>query len=126
MAESRLTSQKVKIKEYLMSVKTHPTADMVYRQVKKDLPTITLATVYRNLNQMTEKGEILRLEIGKEFRYDGDINCHQHCVCDNCGKIADVMQEVISKETLQRIKTKDFQPESAEIIFRGFCKDCGC
>ena len=122
--ETRNTNQKIKVLEYLKSVKSHPTAEMVYLAVKKDLPAITLATVYRNLNQLAEKGDILRLEINKEYHYDADMEYHQHCVCNKCGKIIDLFQKEISKYCLGKIEIKDFQPTSANIIFHGVCKKC--
>jgi len=49
--------------------------------LKKILPTITLATTYRNLNILASDSEILRLEINNEYHYDADISKHQHCFC---------------------------------------------
>src|SRR3989338_11705744 len=97
MVLQRTTKQKRSIKEYLQSVKTHPNAETVYQEVKKTLPAITLATVYRNLNRMADQGEIKRLEIQKEFRYDGEISDHQHRVCNSCGAITDVFQQGLSQ-----------------------------
>ena len=121
----RNTNQKIKVLSYLKSVQTHPTAETVYLAVKEDLPCITLATVYRNLNQLAEQGEILRLEINKEYHYDADMSYHQHCVCNHCGQIMDLFQKEISKYCLGKIRIKDFQPTSANIIFHGLCKKCG-
>lgn len=124
MAETRTTPQKLKIKEYLCSVHTHPTAEMVYTEVKKEIPTITLATVYRNLNNMAERGEVLKLEINNEFRFDGDCQCHQHCVCKRCGKITDLFRKEISRYALGKVQNADFKAESVCIIFHGHCKNC--
>jgi Fe2+ or Zn2+ uptake regulation protein len=120
----RNTNQKLKVLEHLRSVKTHPTAEQVYIEVRKDLPAITLATVYRNLNQMAERREILRLEINKEYHYDGDTCCHQHCVCNKCGKIIDLFQENISKNALKKLDCKEFNAECVIVIFNGVCKGC--
>ena len=122
--QTRNTNQKIKILNHLKGVKTHPTAEMVYVEVKKELPALTLATVYRNLNHMAEQGQILKLEINKEFHFDGDLSSHQHCVCNNCGKIVDLFQKNISQYALQEIKDKDFQPTSVTVIFHGLCYDC--
>jgi Fe2+ or Zn2+ uptake regulation protein len=121
---TRLTSQKLKIMQHLMSVKTHPTADQVYAAVKKDLPAISLATVYRNLNQLAAQGKILKLEIGGEFHFDGDICGHQHCVCRECGRIMDTFQKDISDYAMHHIKAKGFQPECVSVIFKGLCSAC--
>ena len=83
----RQTIQRIKILEYLEGVKTHPTAETIYREVKKELPTITLATVYRNLNLLADEGKIVKLEINNEYHFDADRSNHQHGVCKKCGKI---------------------------------------
>ena len=125
MVQQRKTIQKIKILEYLKSVKTHPTAETVYNAVRKEIPTITLATVYRNLNLMAVNGEILKLEINNEFRFDGEICGHQHCICKKCGKIIDAFHEEINKYALKKIGTKKFKPTCVSVMFKGYCKDCG-
>ncbi len=120
----RNTNQKFKILEYLKSVKTHPTAQEVYEEVKKELPMITLATVYRNLNAMAERKEILRFEAGKEYRYDADTGKHQHFICRNCGKIYDLFNEKLSTEAIQKATEEGFKAEYADILIYGVCKDC--
>ncbi|MFH1424892.1 MAG: transcriptional repressor [archaeon] len=121
----RNTPQKLKILEYLKSVKTHPTAEMVHAAVKKEIPTITLATVYRNLNKMAEHGEILRLEINSEYHYDGNTCAHQHCVCGKCNKICNSFQEEISRQALKKFSQQDFAANCVCIMFHGTCKKCG-
>lgn len=124
MKKTRMTSQRMKILRYLRSVKTHPTAEEVYKNVKKDLPAITLATVYRNLNLLADQGEILKIEIGGHFRFDGDKCCHQHFVCQKCGNIFDIFNQKISDYAMKNIRSKDFEPECVTIIFKGLCKKC--
>ena len=68
MPSIRITTQKIKILEYLWNVNHHPTADEIYSEVKKDLPAISLATVYRNLHSLAEDGDIQKIEVNKEFR----------------------------------------------------------
>ncbi|MFC1754209.1 Fur family transcriptional regulator [Thermoproteota archaeon] len=122
--QRRMTPQRMKVLEFLRKVKTHPTAEMVYDGVVKDMPTITLATVYRNLNLLAEQGDVLKLEINNEFRFDGDTCYHQHCVCKICGKIHDVFQENLSSYALRNIRAKGFRPDCVSIIFYGACKGC--
>jgi len=124
MAETRNTNQKMKILGYLKSVKTHPTAETVYKAVKKELPAISLGTVYRNLNKMAEDREILRFKVGNEFHFDGDTCCHQHCECITCGKIIDCFQKELSEYTLKKIDVKGFKPECVNILFKGRCEQC--
>ena len=122
--KTRNTNQRLKVLGYLKSVKTHPTAEMVYNEVKKELPAITLATVYRNLNLLAEHGNILRLEINNEYRYDADTRHHQHCVCKECGQIHDIYNKNISKNILSLFSLKNFKPQSVDIIYRGLCNKC--
>ena len=124
MTPQRMTSQRIKILEYLRSVKTHPTAEMVYEGVKKDLPAISLATVYRNLNLLAEQGEILKLELNGEFRFDGDMCGHVHAVCTKCGKLYDLMDDKIGKYAMKNFKLKGFTPSCVHIIFKGNCNKC--
>lgn len=119
-----MTNQKWKIVEHLKSVKTHPTAEMVYNAVSKELPAISLATVYRNLNLLVKQGEILRLEINGEYHYDGFCDSHQHLVCEKCGKIKDIFQTGISEYALRKLKTNNFEINSVKIIFDGICNSC--
>jgi Fe2+ or Zn2+ uptake regulation protein len=122
--ETRMTNQKLKIMEHLEKVKTHPTAEMVYRVISKELPAISLATVYRNLNLLAEQGKILKLEINGEYHYDGFCDSHQHLVCTNCNKIIDLGQKEISNYAMKKIKSGDFELKSVRIIFYGICNDC--
>jgi Fur family transcriptional regulator, peroxide stress response regulator len=122
--QERNTYQKLKILESLKKVKTHPTAEMLYKDVSKDIPTITLATVYRNLNLLAKKQKIMKLEINGEYHFDGDICNHQHAVCTICSKIIDIFQEEISKYALDKIKKNKFKPSCVNIIYKGICKDC--
>ena len=121
----RMTSQRIKVLQYLKSVKNHPTAEVIYREVKKDLPSITLATVYRNLNILAENKDIQRLEINGEFHFDGDTCNHQHFICNNCKKIFDIFDKTLSNAVLRNInKDKNFQVSCVNIIYRGLCKEC--
>ena len=124
MKKNRTTSQRLKILEYLKSVKTHPTAEIIHKAVSKDLPALTLATVYRNLNLLADQGQILRFEIGKEYRFDGDTCCHQHCICRSCGTIIDFEDKKVNDFAIKRLDRKVFEPESVQIMFYGLCKKC--
>ncbi len=117
-----MTNQKLKIMQHLESVRTHPTAEMIFKEVSKELPAISLATVYRNLNLLASEGRILKLEINGEAHFDGFCSGHPHFVCSNCGKIYDIDQEEISKYALKKLKS--FEASSVKVIFNGICKSC--
>ncbi|MDR0768185.1 MAG: transcriptional repressor [Methanosarcinales archaeon] len=120
----RNTVQKMKIMEYLMSTKSHPTAEAVYAEVSKDIPTISLSTVYRNLNTMAEEGEIIKFEVGNEAHYDADISFHHHVYCKVCKCVFDLHDKEIADYITDNAKIPNFKVESTNLIFVGKCCDC--
>ena len=87
----RMTRQRRVILEELKKVCTHPTADVVYQIVRRRLPEISLGTVYRNLEILSENGMIRKLELGgTRRRYDGNTEMHHHIRCVRCGKVEDL------------------------------------
>lgn len=79
MTALKHSRQREAIKKYLMTTKEHPTADIVYLHVKKEFPNISLGTVYRNLNLLTDIGEALKIPApdGAD-RFDGNAAPHNH------------------------------------------------
>ncbi|MBS3162769.1 transcriptional repressor [Candidatus Woesearchaeota archaeon] len=115
--KKRTTLQKVKILEYLQSVYTHPTAEVVYEYVKKEIPMISLGTVYRNLNALADDNEIIRLEVNGEFRYDAN-NCgHVHLICTKCSSIED-------KALREKFTFGKFNVHCYSLIVKGTCEKC--
>ncbi len=87
----RMTRQRMVILDTLRSMVSHPTADEVYEAVRGILPHISLGTVYRNLEVLTEMGLIMRLDIGGgQRRYDGRAERHYHLRCINCERVVDI------------------------------------
>ncbi|WP_350342751.1 transcriptional repressor [Proteinivorax tanatarense] len=123
--QQRMTKQRKKILETLQSTTCHPTADWIYNEVKKEMPTISLGTVYRNLNVLKEQGKILELNYGSTFsRYDGNPKNHYHFTCRTCQKVYDVdipLQDELDKEisSVNGHKVKEHRIE-----FYGVCKEC--
>jgi len=121
--KERLTSQRKIILDYLKSTKTHPTAQEVYLVVKKILPQISRATVYRNLKMLIQKKEIL--EINSEVcHFDGNIFLHGHFVCQKCDKIFDINSLCRQCKVIKKNKIKIGKVQGCNIIFYGLCKKC--
>jgi Fur family transcriptional regulator, ferric uptake regulator len=86
-----MTTQRTIILEELGKLKTHPTADDLYRTVRTRLPKISLGTVYRNLEILSEAGLIQKIEVpGTMKRFDGDTDIHHHVRCVSCGAVSDI------------------------------------
>ncbi len=121
----RMTPQRKLILEELRKDKTHPTADQVYVQVRRRLPRISLATVYRNLELLSEHGLVRRLVSGPgPMRYDGGLAPHFHVRCVVCGAIEDVMLQLDERIDAAAARQTGFEILGHELEFSGICPDC--
>jgi Fe2+ or Zn2+ uptake regulation protein len=78
----------------LRSLKTHPTAEDLYKRLRPRMPKISIGTVYRNLEQLSVAGIIRKLELSDRLRrFDGDLSPHFHRRCCSCGAVSDVPAE---------------------------------
>ena len=121
---TRNTRQRALVLEAVRSLHNHPTSADVYDAVREKHPSISRATVYRNLSVLTEQGEVLHIPVaGGADRYDFRCDCHYHAICRECGVVYDV--EMPSEGLLSSVRdTHGFQIEGFDIIFTGLCPDC--
>jgi Fe2+ or Zn2+ uptake regulation protein len=120
-----MTRQRKVILEELRKVYTHPSADEIYEMVRKRLPRISLGTVYRNLEILSESGEIQKLELGcSQKRFDGVADNHYHIRCIHCDRVADAPLEfdVTIKHELKG--ATDYKILGHKLEFIGVCPDC--
>jgi Fe2+ or Zn2+ uptake regulation protein len=122
--QERMTAQKSFIFGYLKSVKTHPSAETVYKEVRKKLPTISQGTVYRVLNNFRDKGKLQTIETKDIIHFDADISDHAHFICEKCGSVFDVISECSKCGILKNKKTKVGKINKYQIKFYGICKKC--
>ena len=125
MAATRYSKQREAIRSYLLSTKSHPTAEMVYEHIQSEYPNISLGTVYRNLNLLAEQGEILRLECGDGVdHFDGNTMPHYHFFCKGCNRISDLVMDPI--DHINRIAAAGFDGEvqGHMVYFYGLCPYC--
>lgn len=122
--QTRMTTQRMVILEELRKVHSHPTADELYAMVRARMPRISLGTVYRNLDFLTESGEILKIDAaGSIRRFDGDTRPHQHVRCSVCGRIGDVMPP-LPTPAVDGVRVDGFQITSSRIEYEGICDEC--
>ena len=125
MAALKHSRQREMIKAFLMSRKDHPTADIVYMNVRQQNPNISLGTVYRNLTLLADIGEIRRLRVGDGVdHFDADISPHYHFVCTECGAVIDL--EMDSIEGITELAGAGFNGRIAGHVtyFYGSCGNC--
>ncbi len=122
----RKTKQRDLILKTLRSADTHPTADWIYEQVKKEMPNISLGTVYRNLGKLRDLGEITELSFGSKYsRFDGNPENHYHFVCTECEKVMDIKGCPVDKELDRQVElNNDVEVAFHTSLFYGLCKDC--
>jgi Fur family peroxide stress response transcriptional regulator len=120
----RMTAQKSFIFGYLKSVKTHPSAETVFKEVKKKLPGISQSTVYRVLNNFKDKGQVLAIDTKDNVHFDADISDHAHFICENCGNVYDVIDECSKCGILKNKKTKVGKINHFKVNFYGKCRNC--
>jgi len=90
----RVTDQRRLILEAVRGTDAHPTAEWVYRKVRRRRPRISLGTVYRNLKLLAEQGLIREMDSRGFGRYDGNLARHHHFTCQVCGRISDLAEPV--------------------------------
>ena len=122
---ARKSKQKKAIIRLLKETDSHPTAEWIYDQVRREIPNISLGTVYRNLKSMKHEGEIAELALaGAVSRFDGNTQNHYHFRCEQCGRIFNV-EEPVDRAMDDRIAQKmGFKVSQHCLEFHGLCKDC--
>lgn len=123
--ERRNTLQRDITLKAVQTLHGHYTADEIYAVVEKEHPTISRATVYRNLNILADEGAITKIPVanGADL-YDFTVKSHHHLICANCGKILDADADVIPNVKEKVKNDYGFELLSANITFTGLCSDC--
>ena len=125
----RKTKQREIILEELCKLTSHPTADELYFIVKKRLPNISLGTVYRNLEYMSQEGMIRKIEVrGKLKRFDGNTEKHFHMRCIKCDRIFDLFlndySEIDSLFSDFKTNINHFKVLDYDFEIQGICEEC--
>ncbi|MHB2017516.1 MAG: Fur family transcriptional regulator [Candidatus Xenobia bacterium] len=116
-----VTPQRRTIFEVLEGVTHHPTAEEVFDEVRKRLPDVSLATVYKTLNELVAMGEILELNFHDDrARYDPKTRQHHHLRCQECGRLEDVDADFGALPAPRH----GFKVARYEVVFHGVCPEC--
>jgi len=119
----RYSRQREIILQTVQETDSHPSADWVYDQVRRNMPSISLGTVYRNLNQLADLGQLRRIHEGSLVRYDGNLARHDHLHCTSCARIIDAnLTDENFSTTLPQVP--DFQVTGYSLDLQGLCGDC--
>ena len=123
--KKRNTIQRSLVLEAVKALQCHATADEVHDTIMKNHPDISRGTVYRNLNLLSDVGEIRKVELpGGADRYDHLCHSHYHARCAKCGGVFDVEMEYIADLEKSIKDPCGFEFTGHDIIFKGICFEC--
>lgn len=121
----RQTRQRQVILEELMKLESHPTAPVLHDLVRRRLPSISLATVYRNLDLLAEMGHVAKLGLsGEQARFDGNVHPHDHVRCVRCGRVDDLEAVPLAELPDGGQERAGYQILGRRLEFFGICPEC--
>lgn len=123
MSTLRNSKQRDAVLQNLSERYDHPTAEEVYISVKKVIPSVSLATVYRNLKLLESEGLIIKITTPDSDRFDGHTHEHYHFTCNECKKVLDLeLSEGFNVNALP--KSFGGKITGHELMFYGTCESC--
>ncbi len=115
----RFSKQREVVYKVLCATDTHPDAAAVFEEARKVLPSISLATVYRNLDELCELGKVKRISVdGSAERFDAGMHAHAHFVCYRCHRVLDAGVPSVDVDCVCG------KAERAEVMLYGICNNC--
>ena len=122
----RFSQQRERIYQTVLESRAHPTAEMVYQQLKPEMPRLSLGTVYRNLLFFQQNGTIQSVGVvnGQE-RFDAVTAPHSHFVCTSCGAVIDLHRIPMDPALIAAVREQyGFEVDRHELTFYGKCQAC--
>lgn len=110
------------IYDTLASTKSHPDAEWIYENARKIVPSLGIATVYRNLKIMNDEGKIVAIETNNgSVHYDACVTEHAHFICECCNRILDIdFPEV----PFQSAEKAGYKVKRGKVVLYGLCPNC--
>ena len=120
-----LTPQRQVVLQVIQGSNDHLTANEIFEAARKELPSISFATVYNSLKYLKEAGLVREIHFGKgSSRYDSETARHDHAVCSRCGRLTDFDLAETSQLIRAAARRSRFKPESIHLTLVGLCPDC--
>ncbi len=119
----KITVQRTVILEFLQKTKDHPTASRIYTEVKKQLPRISLSTVYRALQELKKQNLVREIFVGGKARYETNFLDHIDFYCQKCHRIIDIpLVELM--DIKNRLQQEGYQVQRSFFVVEGICPAC--
>lgn len=121
----KVTPQRLAVYEALQGTKEHPNAEMLYSILQPAYPTMSLATVYKTMDILSEIGLVQILNVGEDsYRYDANTSSHPHVCCTSCGRVDDVLEVDDNAFTDMIAAKSSYKLSGRQMYFFGQCPDC--
>jgi Fur family transcriptional regulator, peroxide stress response regulator len=121
----RTTRQLTAVYEALQGDHSHPSAEEIHRRVQKTSPRVSLGTIYRNLQRLTEEGKIRTVRLGEcSARYDPTLEDHDHFICQRCGRVDDIWLKRDRRVNFAPLVSKGFTVLDHSLEIHGLCPQC--
>jgi Fur family peroxide stress response transcriptional regulator len=120
------SSKRDAILRMIQSTKSHPGVQWIYDKLKPAIPDLSLGTVYRNIDIFRQEGKVISVGVIKgEERFDGRAEPHPHFICEYCGAVLDLGEEISSEiNTRLSIEIPGCTIDKRKTLFYGLCNDC--
>lgn len=125
MKEARRHTQQLKVVwDAIKNETSHPTADQIYEKVRRAMPTISLGTVYRNLQKLVGEKKLKVLTLGRTQRFDPMVDRHDHFICERCKRVYDIAVKSTEKAFSLSLPRRGFKVTAHQVTLYGICKSC--
>jgi Fur family transcriptional regulator, peroxide stress response regulator len=113
---------RMKILDYLIKMKNHPTVDTIFKDISDDIPTLSKTTVYNTLKTFQESGVVQAITIeDNEVKYDATLDKHAHFKCGQCGQLYDLS---MTTKVLYLKSVDGHLVNESQLYYKGICKSC--
>lgn len=121
----RVTPQRLAVYQALAEDLTHPGAEAIYVRLKPEIPSLSLATVYRILEALVGQGLIRKVSTeGGTGRFDANVEPHQHLVCRTCSQLVDFEDPALAGISVPHETAAGFLAQEVEVRILGLCQEC--
>lgn len=123
-AGMNVTPQRIAVYRALLESEEHPSPEMLYNVVRQNMPSLSLATIYKTLETLQALGLVHEVSVISDTRrYDANMDHHHHLVCTICGGVSDYYSPELDALLLPK-NVKGFTPRSMNVSINGICADC--
>jgi len=123
-AGMNVTPQRIAVYEALVRSEKHPTPEILFKRVKRSMPSLSLATIYKSLDALERLGLVQAVEIDSDSRrYDANMSMHHHLVCTKCRNVIDFYDETLDHVKPSRA-SRGFIPHFVTVKVLGLCARC--